>query len=89
VGLTWRCSRYPQPPPHLACARQGYARGRRRHEDRLFINASNQLGAFESGATAGAVPAVVLGGINTVAVALFWMKWFPTLRRVERLDGAV
>jgi hypothetical protein len=58
----------------------------------LFINASNQLGAFESGATAallGAVPAVVLGGIGTVAVALFWMKWFPALRLVERLDGAV
>jgi len=35
------------------------------------------------------VPAVVLGGIGTVAVALVWMKLFPTLRRVERLDGAV
>lgn len=67
-------------------------RGRVSAVNYLFINASNQLGAFESGATAallGAVPAVVLGGIGTVAVALFWMKLFPTLRRVERLDGAL
>ena len=67
-------------------------RGRVSAVNYLFINASNQLGAFESGATAalmGAVPAVVLGGIGTIAVALLWMKLFPTLRRVERLDGAL
>jgi MFS family permease len=55
----------------------------------LFINASNQLGQFESGVTAalfGAVPAAVLGGVGTVAVALLWMKLFPTLREVERLE---
>jgi len=55
----------------------------------LFVNASYQLGGFESGVTAalfGAVPAVVLGGVGTVAVALLWMKLFPTLRNVERLE---
>jgi Transmembrane secretion effector len=55
----------------------------------LFINASNQLGQFESGVTAalfGAMPAAVLGGVGTVAVALLWMKLFPTLRNVERLE---
>jgi MFS family permease len=55
----------------------------------LFINASNQLGQFESGVTAalfGAVPAAVLGGVATVAVALLWMRLFPTLRDVERLE---
>jgi MFS family permease len=55
----------------------------------LFINASNQLGQFESGVTAalmGAMPAAVLGGIGTVAVALLWMKLFPTLRDMERLE---
>jgi MFS family permease len=55
----------------------------------LFINASNQLGQFESGLTAalfGAVPAAALGGAGTVAVALLWMKLFPTLRNVERLE---
>jgi MFS family permease len=55
----------------------------------LFINASNQLGQFESGVTAalfGAMPAAALGGVATVAVALLWMKLFPTLRDVERLE---
>ena len=55
----------------------------------LFINASNQLGQFESGVTAallGAMPAAVLGGVGTVAIALLWMKLFPTLRQVERLE---
>jgi MFS family permease len=55
----------------------------------LFINASNQLGQFESGVTAalfGTVPAAVLGGVGTVAIALLWMKLFPSLRKVERLE---
>ena len=55
----------------------------------LFINASNQLGQFESGITAallGTVPAAVFGGVATVAVALLWMKLFPTLRHVEKLE---
>lgn len=55
----------------------------------LFINASNQLGQFESGVAAallGAMPAAVLGGVATVAVALLWMKLFPSLRQVESLE---
>lgn len=55
----------------------------------LFINASNQLGQFESGITAalfGTMPAAVLGGVATVAVALVWMKLFPSLRQVQRLE---
>lgn len=55
----------------------------------LFINASNQLGQFESGVTAalfGTMPAALLGGIGTIAVALLWMKLFPALRNVERLE---
>ena len=55
----------------------------------LFINASNQLGQFESGVTAalfGAMPAAVLGGVATVLVALLWMRLFPTLPDVERLE---
>jgi hypothetical protein len=34
----------------------------------------------------GAVPAAVLGGVGSVLVALLWMKLFPTLRNVERLE---
>ena len=55
----------------------------------LFINASNQLGQFESGVTAalfGTMPAAVFGGVATVAVALLWMKLFPTLRDVDRVE---
>jgi MFS family permease len=55
----------------------------------LFINASNQLGQFESGLTAalfGTVPAALLGGVGTIAIALLWMKLFPSLRDVERLE---
>jgi MFS family permease len=55
----------------------------------LFINASYQLGEFESGITAallGAMPAVLIGGIGTIAVALLWMRLFPTLRKIERLE---
>ncbi len=55
----------------------------------LFINASNQLGEFESGMTAalfGAIPAAALGGIGTVLIALLWMRLFPALKEVERLE---
>jgi MFS family permease len=54
----------------------------------LFVNASNQLGEFESGVTAawwGAVPAVIVGGVGSVLIALLWMRLFPTLRDVEKL----
>jgi MFS family permease len=64
-------------------------RGRVGAVNYLFVNASNQLGEFESGLTAalfGAVPAVILGGVGTIAIALLWMKLFPTLRDVERLE---
>ena len=54
----------------------------------LFVGASNQLGEFESGVMAallGAVPAVVVGGLGTIAVAGLWMRWFPELRRLRSL----
>jgi MFS family permease len=55
----------------------------------LFINASNYLGQFESGVTAallGTMASAVIGGVATVAVALIWMKLFPSLRDVEKLE---
>ncbi|WP_429408044.1 MFS transporter [Paraburkholderia sp. GAS82] len=54
----------------------------------LFIGSSNQLGEFESGLTAGwwgAQPAVLVGGVATIAVALLWMRLFPALRKVQSL----
>jgi hypothetical protein len=56
----------------------------------VFISASNELGAFESGLAAaliGAVPAVVVGGVATIAVALVWTRLFPALARVDRLES--
>jgi hypothetical protein len=63
-------------------------RGRVSAVNFLFVNASNQLGEFESGVTAawwGAVPAVLVGGVGSVLIALLWMRLFPTLRDVEKL----
>lgn len=65
-------------------------RGRVGAVNGLFIGASNQLGEFESGLTAawwGAVPAVVIGGIGTVVVALLWMKLFPELARLKEFPS--
>ena len=64
-------------------------RGRVGAVNYLFVNASNQLGEFESGVVAawlGAVPAALLGGIATILIALTWMRLFPALRKVERLE---
>ncbi|MGN6377924.1 MAG: MFS transporter [Gaiellales bacterium] len=64
-------------------------RGRVTAVERVFIGASNELGAFESGVAAaliGAVPAVVLGGLASIAVAAIWAWRFPSLRHVDRFD---
>jgi MFS family permease len=65
-------------------------RGRVGAINSLFIGTSNQLGEFESGMTAGlfgAVPAVLIGGAGTIAVALLWMRLFPGLRATRSLEG--
>ncbi len=66
-------------------------RGRVGAVNMLFIGASNELGEFESGFTAGlfgTVPAVVIGGLGTLGVVALWMKLFPPLRAVDRLSDA-
>jgi MFS family permease len=55
----------------------------------VFISASNELGAFESGAVAsliGTVAAVVAGGALMIGVAGVWRRLFPPLARMGRLD---
>jgi MFS family permease len=67
-------------------------RGRVGAVNMLFIGASGELGEFESGMTAawfGTVPAVVIGGLGTLAVVAAWMWLFPPLRKVDRLIEAV
>jgi len=64
-------------------------RGRVSAVSSLFTGTSNQLGAFESGLAAaliGAVPAVLLGGVGTIAVAALWMALFPELRRLRTFE---
>ena len=63
-------------------------RGRVSAVNSMFIGTSNQLGEFESGATAalfGTVPAVLIGGIGTLVVVLVWMRLFPKLAQVDTL----
>ncbi len=63
-------------------------RGRVSAVNSVFIGASNQLGEFESGATAawlGPVGSVVVGGVGTVIIALMWFRLFPTLAQRDEL----
>jgi MFS family permease len=63
-------------------------RGRVSAVNSMFIGTSNQLGEFESGATAalfGTVPAVLIGGIGTMIVVLLWMRFFPKLAQIDSL----
>ena len=63
--------------------------GRVNAVESVFVSASNELGAFESGAVAsaiGTVRAVVLGGSLMIAVAVSWRRLFPALARMGRLD---
>jgi MFS family permease len=63
-------------------------RGRVSAVNSVFIGASNQLGEFESGASAavlGPVASVVLGGAATVLVAGLWLRWFPGLAQRDAL----
>lgn len=63
-------------------------RGRVSAVNAVFIGASNELGEFESGVTAawfGTVPAVIVGGCATLAVAVLWVRFFPELARMDGL----
>jgi len=65
-------------------------RGRVSAVNGLFIGASNEFGAFESGLTAhwwGAVRAVVLGGIGSMVVTGAAATLFPALRKADTLTA--
>jgi MFS family permease len=73
----------------VALATPDRLRGRVNAVEMVFISASNQLGAFESGLAAflvGTVPAVVGGGTITILLALTWGRLFPALAGVDRLE---
>lgn len=65
-------------------------RGRVSAVNSIFIGASNQLGEFESGATAalmGPVGSVVFGGVGTLLVAGLWFRFFPALAKRDRMTA--
>ncbi len=61
-------------------------RGRVASVNSIFVGSSNELGAFESGATAklmGTVPAVVFGGVMTILTVVFTAIKFPKFRKLD------
>ncbi|SNS52121.1 Predicted arabinose efflux permease, MFS family [Noviherbaspirillum humi] len=66
-------------------------RGRVSAVNSVFIGASNELGEFESGITAGwfgLVRALLLGGAATLVVTGLWMRLFPMLTTMDRFPHA-
>lgn len=75
-----------------------HLRGRVAAVNSVFIESSNEIGAFESGAVAsvagrwlgsvanGAVVAAVSGGVGTILVVLVVARIFPALRTLGRLE---
>ncbi len=64
-------------------------RGRVIAVERVFVGASNELGAFESGVLAqfiGTVGAIVVGGALSIAAAGAWALFFPGLRSINRFE---
>jgi MFS family permease len=73
----------------VALATPDRLRGRVNAVEMVFISASNQLGAFESGLAAflvGTIPAVVGGGVMTILIAAGWRRLFPALADVDHLN---
>lgn len=63
-------------------------RGRVSAVSTLFISASNELGEFESGITAGLlgpIGSILFGGIGSLAIVVAWTKIFPALAHADRL----
>jgi MFS family permease len=73
----------------VALATPNELRGRVLAIEMVFVSASNELGAFESGVAAalfGAVTAVVAGGVITIGLAASWPFLFPALAAIDRFE---
>jgi hypothetical protein len=82
VSMFIRASLVPLATPE-------HMRGRVLAVENVFIGASNELGAFESGVTAalfGLVGAIFFGGAGTLVVVAVWWRFFPALRSVDRFE---
>ncbi|MDW3218870.1 MAG: MFS transporter [Acidimicrobiales bacterium] len=82
VSMTIRSTLVPVATPDTQL-------GRVTAVESVFIGASNELGAFESGVAArylGVPWAVAGGGLATVAIALGFAAFVPSLRRIDTYD---
>jgi MFS family permease len=73
----------------VALATPNNLRGRVNAIEMVFLSASNELGAFESGVTAalvGTVRSIVAGGVLTVVFASSWRRLFPALGKLDHLE---
>ena len=64
-------------------------RGRVSAINSVSIGASNEIGQFRGGLVSsliGAGPAVIVGGVGTLAIVALWIRLFPDLLAVQRLD---
>lgn len=64
-------------------------RGRVLAVENVFIGATNELGAFESGVASqafGTPTAVIAGGIATIGIVGIWWIGFPALRNIDRFS---
>jgi MFS family permease len=55
----------------------------------MFTGSSGSLGEFRAGMMAGwlgAVPAALFGGIGAIAVVFIWMRLFPEIGRIDKLN---
>jgi len=69
----------------------GHLLGRVSSVNQVFIGASNEIGAFESGVAArlmGTVPSVIFGGVMTLVVVAITMWRSPALRRMREIHIA-
>lgn len=72
----------------IQLATPDHMRGRVSSVSMLFIGASNELGEFYSGIAArilGPVGAAVFGGCGALVATGLWARWFPQLRKADRL----
>ena len=73
----------------IQLATPDHMRGRVSSVSMLFIGASNELGEAWSGVAVrflGPVGAAVYGGIAALGATGLWARWFPDLRKADRLD---
>lgn len=73
----------------IQLATPDHMRGRVSSVSMLFIGASNELGEAWSGVAVrllGPIGAAVYGGLGALTATGLWARWFPALRKADRLE---